>query len=219
MRRRIYRKVQPPAQNLDSFMDVLTNTVGVLIFVCLFASLMAAEAPALIRTPLARESKKSISFVECRENRATPLEANKVEVAMEKQVRLLSATSLGDPLMVFSQLNNFEVNTRYYQARLSVFEYQGQPILQTRYQPLDPFAGETPERVGQANSVFRQTLNQLRPQTDALLFFVRPDSFDCFRAARTVAWQQGFDVGWEPLNNQQPITFVTGGNGRRPTVQ
>lgn len=219
MRRRIYRKVQPPAQNLDSFMDVLTNTVGVLIFVCLFASLMAAEAPALIRTPLARESKKSITFLECRENRATPLEADKVETAMAKQIQLLNATSLGDPLVILSQLNNFQVKTRYYQATLSTFEYGGQPILQTRYQPLDPFAGENPERVGQVNSVFRQTLNQLRPQNDALLFFVRPDSFDCFRAARTVAWQEGFDVGWEPLTDQQAITFVSGGSGRRPTVQ
>lgn len=200
-------------------MDVLTNTVGVLIFVCLFASLMAAEAPALIRTPVARESQKNITFMECRDNRATPLEEDQVERAIAQQIRLLTATSLGEPGLVISQLNNFQVKTRFYGATLSVFEYQGQPILQTRYQPLDPFAGETPDRVGQASSIFRQTLNRLRPREDALLFFVRPDSFECFRAARSVAWQEGFDVGWEPLNNQQPITFVSGGSGRRPTVQ
>ncbi len=219
MRRRQHRRVQPPAQNLDSFMDVLTNTVGVLIFVCLFASLMAAEAPPLIRTPIARESRKGITFMECRENRALPVDESEVQAALQRQISLLQATSLGDSNLILSQLNNFQVKTRFYQATVSVLEYQGQPIVQTRYQPLDPFAGEVPERVGQPNSIFRQTLNRLNPDKDALLFFVRPDSFDCFRAARTVAWQQGFDVGWEPLTQDQPIAFVTGGGGRRPTVQ
>ncbi len=200
-------------------MDVLTNTVGVLIFVCLFASLMAAEAPALIRTPLARESRKAITFMECRDNRALPIEEAKVQTAIQRQLQLLQATSFGDPGLILSQLNSFQVKTRYYQATLAVLNYQGQTILQTRYQPLDPFAGEAPDRVGLASSVFRQALNQLNPQEDALLFFVRPDSFECFRTARTVAWQQGFDVGWEPLTKDQPIAFVSGGGGRRPTVQ
>ncbi|MDG2991170.1 hypothetical protein L3556_09550 [Candidatus Synechococcus calcipolaris G9] len=212
-------RVKPPAQNLDSFMDVLTNTVGVMIFVCLFASLTAAVAPALVRTPLARESSKSSHFFECREDRVTPLDEDQASEEVQTFFRSLDANSFTSPQALFAQINGFQTRTRYYQVNLDVLTHQGSPIVQTKFTPLSTIDGETSQRLEQPRSQFQQTLNRLDPNRHSLIFFVRPDSFNCFRTARSIGWNQGFDVGWEPWPNERDIIFVSGGGGRRVTVQ
>jgi len=218
--KRSRRRPQPqqPSQNLDSFLDVLTNTVGVMIFVCLFASLTAAVSPALVRTPIARETRKQTYFFECRENRAIPLEEDKASEAIQAFFRRINTSPFVSPQQLQQQFNAFSYATRYYDVRLSLVTLGGQPIIQTLFQPRDPFAGETPATLDAPTSTFQQTLTRLSPSRHSLIFFVRPDGFDCFRAARTIAWQNGFDVGWEPMAADRAIIFVSGG-GRRVTVQ
>lgn len=69
MRRRQHKQHNPPTQNLDSFLDVLTNTVGVLMFVSLFVSLVAVESATIVRTPLVSSTQKTPQFFEIRGNR------------------------------------------------------------------------------------------------------------------------------------------------------
>lgn len=57
------RKLAVPGQNLDSFLDILTNTVGVLMFVSLFVTLIAVEADSIVRTPLATKTQKTQDFL------------------------------------------------------------------------------------------------------------------------------------------------------------
>lgn len=211
-------QVQAPSQNLDSFLDVLTNTVGVMIFVCLFASLTAAVSPALVRTPIARETRKQVYFFECRENRALPLEEDQASEAIDRHLRRITENPFADPRQIQQQLASFRYSTRYYDVRLSLVRSQGQPILQTLFEPRDRSGGESFSVLEKPSSNFRRTIDRLSPSQDSLVFFVRPDSFDCFRAARAVAWRSGFDVGWEPMADGRAIIFVSGG-GRRVTVQ
>ena len=49
MRRRSIKSIVP-SQNLDSFLDVLTNTVGVLMLVGLFISLVAVDSATIVPT-------------------------------------------------------------------------------------------------------------------------------------------------------------------------
>ncbi|WP_448524951.1 hypothetical protein [Parathermosynechococcus lividus] len=218
--KRSRRRPQPqqPSQNLDSFLDVLTNTVGVMIFVCLFASLTAAVSPALVRTPIARETRKQGYFFECRENRAIPLDEDDASAAIQQFFRRVNDNPFVDPQHLQRQFRDFSHNTRYYTVRLSLVNFGGQPIIQTLFQPRDRFGGESVASLDASTSTFRQTLSRLSPSRHSLIFFVRPDSFDCFRAARAIAWRNGFDVGWEPMTEDRAIIFVSGG-GRRVTVQ
>jgi len=218
--KRSRRRPQPqqPSQNLDSFLDVLTNTVGVMIFVCLFASLTAAVSPALVRTPIARETRKQGYFFECRENRAIPLDEDNASAAIQQFFRRVNDNPFVDPQHLQQQFRDFSHNTRYYTVRLSLVNFGGQPIIQTLFQPRDRFGGESVASLDTSTSTFRQTLSRLSPSRHSLIFFVRPDSFDCFRAARAIAWRNGFDVGWEPMTEDRAIIFVSGG-GRRVTVQ
>lgn len=211
-------QLQPPGQNLDSFLDILTNTVGVMIFVALFASLTAAVSPALVRTPIARETRKQGYFFECRENRAIPLEEDNASVAIQQFFRRVNDNPFLDLEQLQQQFREFSYNTRYYNVRLSLVSTGGQPIIQILFQPRDRFGGDAVAALETSTSTFRQVLSRLSPRQHSLIFFVRPDSFDCFRAARTIAWRHGFDVGWEPMTEDRAIIFVTGG-GRRITVQ
>jgi len=218
--KRSRRRPQPqqPSQNLDSLLDVLTNTVGVMIFVCLFASLTAAVSPALVRTPIARETRKQGYFFECRGNRAIPLDEDNASAAIQQFFRRVNDNPFVDPQHLQQQFRDFSHNTRYYTVRLSLVNFGGQPIIQTLFQPRDRFGGESVASLDTSTSTFRQTLSRLSPSRHSLIFFVRPDSFDCFRAARAIAWRNGFDVGWEPMTEDRAIIFVSGG-GRRVTVQ
>ncbi|WP_448532914.1 hypothetical protein [Parathermosynechococcus lividus] len=218
--KRSRRRPQPqqPSQNLDSFLDVLTNTVGVMIFVCLFASLTAAVSPALVRTPIARETRKQGYFFECRENRAIPLDEDDASAAIQQFFRRVNDNPFVDPQHLQQQFRDFSHNTRYYTVRLSLVNFGGQPIIQTLFQPRDRLGGESVASLDTSTSTFHQTLRRLSPSRHSLIFFVRPDSFDCFRAARAIAWRNGFDVGWEPMTEDRAIIFVSGG-GRRVTVQ
>ncbi|WP_298615353.1 hypothetical protein [uncultured Thermosynechococcus sp.] len=217
-RSRTRPQVQAPSQNLDSFLDVLTNTVGVMIFVCLFASLTAAVSPALVRTPIARETRKQVYFFECRENRALPLEEDQAREAIDRHLRHITENPFADLRQIQEQLEAFHHRTRYYDVRLRLVRSQGQPILQTLFEPRDRTAGEPLSTLEKPTSNFRRTIDRLSPSQHSLVFFVRPDSFDCFRAARAIAWRSGFDVGWEPMAEDRAIIFVSGG-GRRVTVQ
>ena len=62
-KRRQYLVLPNQSQNLDSFLDVMTNTVGVLVFICLFVYLVAAQATKTIRTPIVSQSDKTPRFL------------------------------------------------------------------------------------------------------------------------------------------------------------
>ena len=68
MRSRGRRRSNTIEQNLDSFLDVLTNTVGVLMFISLFVTLIAtggsSKSKITIQTPLSSDTDKE-SIYEC----------------------------------------------------------------------------------------------------------------------------------------------------------
>jgi hypothetical protein len=101
-------------------------------------------------------------------------------------------------------LKKFEVETKNYTVRFVDLD----AII---YEPRTSNTGESIKEISQANSEYQTVLNKLNPQTDYLAFIVRQDSFSAFRAARQLAWKEGFDVGWEPQTKDTPIVFGSGG--------
>ena len=63
MRTRRYRQLNSPSQNLDSFLDILTNTVGVLMFISLFITVVAVESSTIVTTPLVSNTEKKPRFL------------------------------------------------------------------------------------------------------------------------------------------------------------
>ncbi|MBE9117401.1 hypothetical protein IQ249_15990 [Lusitaniella coriacea LEGE 07157] len=228
MRRRRQRKSVAPTQNLDSFLDILTNTVGVLMFISLFVTLVTAQAGNIIRTPLLSTSNKTAHFFEVKGDRAAYLDT----VSATNQVAqfINSLPFCGEPsfsrdpdsvlyeyyrqqreeydrcyLERNAQLQNYRATTKYYEVKL-----YGEG-LSLAFLPVEDQPGESPQDLQQTNSDFQQVLKKLNPKNDYLAFIVRPDSFKVFREARKLAWSEGFDVGWEPMPRDRAIIFGTGG--------
>jgi hypothetical protein len=69
MRRRFTRKPEEPSLSLDSFLDILANTLGVLIFIILLVTTQALnqkEVTIVAKTEEGQNRSKSPRYIECR---------------------------------------------------------------------------------------------------------------------------------------------------------
>lgn len=226
MRNRARRKNAVPSQNLDSFLDILTNTVGVLMFISLFVTLIAVEADSIIKTPLASKTDKTPRFFEIRDNKISYIDDEKVGAEIEQLIGNLPSCNQPEfSLDTDSQkylidmsnyrsciqsrsgrLINFQTKTDYYNVKMT-----NPSTFSLLYEPIPSQEGENKDQIVVKNSAFNQILTKFNPQKDYLAFIVRPDSFSAFRAARQQAWDKGFEAGWEPHKTERPITFGSGG--------
>lgn len=60
------KKKTGDAVNLDSFLDILSCLVGVLILIIILTSIDASQTKILIPTPMAQKTDKKMLFIECR---------------------------------------------------------------------------------------------------------------------------------------------------------
>ncbi|CCQ61967.1 hypothetical protein [Crocosphaera watsonii] len=86
MRTRRYRQLNSPSQNLDSFLDILTNTVGVLMFISLFITVVAVESSTIVTTPLVSNTEKKPRFFEVRNNKIYYIDDEEVD----RQIAILT---------------------------------------------------------------------------------------------------------------------------------
>ncbi len=225
MRRKRSFVSRPPQQNLDSFLDILTNTVGVLMFMSLFITLVAVQSSTIVKTPLATETDKKANFFEVSGNRVVYLDTQSANQQIKDFIGNLSTcskpsyiTGLVDSYIEelrnyqtcvenqLQELKQFQAETKNYEIKLVDFD-----SFSRQYNLKSINSGESGKEVNQANSEYRQTLSQLKPEKDYVAFVVRPDSFATFRQVREIAWKAGFDVGWEPQTLETPIIFSSGG--------
>lgn len=220
MKRRHYSRKIELQQNWDSFLDVLTNTVGVLIFICLFTSLVAAESTSIIRTPLENQTDKEAIFFECKSERIRSLENQKVSEEISDFLESLPEVNTRNLDRFLTKMNQFSVKTDHYQVSRSMqYSYlYDDYVIQTNYKPLQDISGETSQQLGQPNSEFQKKLESYDPQSEYLAFLVREDCFQAFRRARDIAWKRNFNVGWEPVATPEDIVFTSQG-GRSIGVQ
>lgn len=225
MRSRARRRTNNISQNLDSFLDILTNTVGVLMFISLFVTLIATGSSSpktrvTIQTPLASPTEKDSLWFEIQDNRVSHLNLRQVR---QKELELTdnlpncnrpSDSSAPDYvsrqniyqsclLSIMGRQSNFRASTQNYQVRTVD---RGVSLL---FEPTSENIGEAPNQLQADNSNFKQVLAQYNPDKDYLIFIVRPDSFEAFRAARKQAWDAGYEVGWEPLERNDSIKIRT----------
>ena len=233
-KRRQYLTLSNQSQNLDSFLDIMTNTVGVLVFICLFVYLVAAQATKTIRTPIVSQSDKTPRFFEVRNGRVYHLDTKKINEQLENLVSSLPDCYLPDvpdyihPELYSYYLNriesyqtcdrkhidsleDFQAENKYYQVKLV-----GDTLL---YEPKSYVEGESPTQITQDKSEFNTILDNFDPETEFLAFIVKADSYEAFRTTREVAWKQGFDVGWEPQTVDTEVAFNLLGGGRAVNVQ
>lgn len=230
MKKRTYLNQSNPSQNLDSFLDVLTNIVGVLIFIILFVYLVATQATTTIKTPIITKSEKKARFFEVRNQKVNYIHSEDVNFEVEKLISSLPECyepnipeSIDWDLYDYylnkikeyqicqqeqiEVIENFQTTTKYYNVKLI-----DKSLV---YKPNGLVEGETPEKLSKDNSEFQKILQEIDPETEFLAFIVKADSYEAFRVARKEAWDKGFDVGWEPQTVDTKISFIIFGSGGR----
>ncbi len=225
MRSRARRRKNNVSQNLDSFLDILTNTVGVLMFISLFVTLIATgsspKTKVTIQTPLSSPTEKESLWFEIKNNKVSHLNLRKVR---EKELELSgNLPNCNKPTSNPNSSDYLSSQNDYQSCLLSILGRQGNFTTSTKnyevkavdkgvslvFEPLSEDIGETSNQLAAKDSEFKQVLSQFNSNKDYLVFIVRPDSFEAFRAARKQAWAAGYEVGWEPHPQNSPIRIRT----------
>lgn len=234
MRKRRIRTQNNPGQNLDSFLDILTNTVGVLMFIGLFVSLLAVEAGTVIRTPLQSKTEKEGKFFEVRNNQIFYISDPQIESRINQFISTLpecKAPDISEEIPFYSyeeklqeivifkqcmddrqrQLESFYYDNDDYQIS---FTKRGSVVYQSKVSAVGENSKQLMEKTSKFSTILQE---QLDPNVNYIAFLVRPDSFEAFRKAREKAWSLGYEVGWEPMTDDRVLVF--GSEGRSVGVQ
>jgi hypothetical protein len=189
--------------------DMLTNTVGIVVFILIFTVLTAGGAVVAKRLPMERASDKKALWFLCTKGRVLPMPADRAFV--DKFVEPLLKLKLKDQIQMF---NDRTLEDKYFTVKGEAdgfsFALTYNPKLST---------GDTVDNIERANSALARTLAKYSSSKYFAYFYVADDSIDAFVKARLVTTQAGFGYGWAPAKHGQPIRLGLGsggGGGPRP---
>ncbi|HEU4560761.1 MAG TPA: hypothetical protein VFS20_23115 [Longimicrobium sp.] len=206
MRRRRSHTGGSTPHNLDSFLDTLTNTVGVMIFVLLFVTLSAADASVLVRTPLRTEVSKEELFFEVSGDRVALLDTERANEQVRRRVAALPRPDWWNLSTIVQRIYDFSGSTGNHDVDLVGSVLAGE--MGVRYR-LKPGAGDPIKSLKSPESDFQRALAAADTSRNVVAFIVRADGFAAFREARKIATARGFRSGWEPV--QEEVVFGSGG--------
>jgi hypothetical protein len=219
---------------LDIFLDVLMNSVGIFMLIAMILALQINVAQRLIlqvnRSP--KENKKAY-FFEIRDNEIIDLTETRELVNQRiDQLYVRQAACSLEPFEeyqtclneVINEFETFQVQTASYQVQV---DWEKGNFL---YQPIDSNVSSS-EQQGDVQKVtfvaddddseFTSYLenNQINPEEYYLVFITRPSGFSTYSEVRDIAVNNNYEVGWEPYPYRQPIIFSASGEGRQVGVQ
>lgn len=211
--------------NLDSFMDIVTNVIGVLFFVLVYASLMAinvktsaapppviakVEAHSTLTTPILSKGNTKPIVMTCIEGKVV---YPRMEDLMDRVEKVIQSVLPDMALRDMSQLETIRARVEEQGIRSQNYEVHFQNTA-LRFTPVADYHGDSATALQDPDSQFRQALAGLNANQHHIFFIVDADSFDVFQTARKVAKDSGFKCGWEPKEKAAPILVgLTGGSG------
>jgi len=204
---------EPVQPSLVPMVDLLSNTVGALVFIMIFTVMAASGVVVLKRLPLEHKTEsKPINFL-CEKDRIVPLD----NAGLDSRLRAKwgRPSSLFDIYSWIARYDGLEVEDEHFVAR-------GESTIS----PLSISILFTPKRDGGyavsqiqlSDSKYRNLLKRVKAESEFVHFLVRPDGIDSFLSARKIAADEmGFSTGWMPLAEDSPIRFTS--RGRTLTEQ
>jgi len=215
MRRPKRARGRAAPSNLDSFLDTLTNTVGVMIFVLLFVTLSAADATILVRTPLRTATQKEEIFFEVRGDRVAQLDSRAGAGEFSRFMERLPRPSLWNLAYIIERVYGYSGDTENHSLSVVGNIMSGNLGLSYR---MKENAGDTLKALRRADSHFQRILARADTSRQFVAFIVREDGFEAFREARKQATARGFQSGWEPIQSSSG-GVVFSSRGRTVGVQ
>jgi len=207
--RRGRRRFAFEAPSLVPLADMLSNTVGVMVFIFIFTVVAAGGALVLKTLPLERSPDRPFEIVVCSGERVLPLDR---EALLSELLQ-----PLGEPTPdTMGQWLEQLLQRRLEREDVEVSEEIGPGGLVFILKPHSA-RGETAKALQRPRSRFRAFLGRFAPKERFVYFIVYPDGLHAFKEARSVALETGFATGWMPMKANEPIRF--GNVGLRPGPQ
>jgi len=214
--RRYKIKLSP---SLDSLVDILACSVGVMIFVVIFA-VLEAESIKYAFNPKAApppDEKRRVLFV-CERHCVRPFE---IGPAIEELVPNLNSISFESVRSVVSTANQKNIRDGYFKYELQADEWesvdiQGVPhtyrsihVLAT---PLDStMRADTTQQADLSD--FTRFVSSLDSRSVWFCFLLDKDALPLFEIASKKATELGFSIGWDPYHVDWPLRQCIAGCG------
>lgn len=211
-RRKQPEVVQP---SLVPMVDLLSNTVGALVFIMIFTVMAASGVVVLKRLPLEHSTSAEPANFLCEKDRILPLDNESLSLKLRKKWG--RPTSIFDIYSWIARYDGIEVEDDHFIARGESRVTYSTYSFSTLFTP-KPDGGYPKTKIQNPDSPFRQRLAALNRKSQFVHFFVRPDGIDSFFLARKIAADEmGLGTGWMPMDTDQPLRFVS--KGRSATEQ
>jgi len=194
--------------NLDSFLDIMTCLVGVLVLIIILIGIDASQTRVLIPTPVARETDKRPIFIEARNDQLFMVPLDRLQATANTTLRNLRIETDGNIEQLLGLMSRTNVEDEAYRIDLS-YALMGQlalhPLPDVSGYPLEDIQKEGP------TDWFGRILDGMNKDEEMLTFIVRDDSFRVFKFARALAWHEEVDVAYELIGRGEPIRFGLAG--------
>ncbi len=191
--------------------DMLTNTVGIILFVLAFTVLTAAGVSVPKRLPIEQDTKAAPLYALCLKDGVYPVDLDLVDKlprangmldleAARDWVRRGDGATLDDAYFTLKETVKLDEGAGSIGAEVSYTPKAGAGI------PKAKLAGD-----GNGFQVF---LAAHKPSEHFLYFMVVPDGIDTFFHARDAGLHHGYQTGWSPVDAPGILTVnLTGGGG------
>ena len=210
---RKYRAAKQATLSLDSLVDIVSNTVGILIilavFMAMFTNLAAPGLSDAHREPVTLQRPVEKILVPW----SHPTSKNSIYFYLH-QNRLLNL----DLPAFYAALADHKPGDGGYPVTIEL------PAVRTRYYPVTnhvyclEFAprrghGESWSAAQAPGSAWQRTLEAYPREKYYYFFWVTGDSFELFREIRDLLWDRQVEVGWKPVADAVPLEICNGFDG------
>ncbi|MBN1268784.1 MAG: hypothetical protein JXB04_04295 [Kiritimatiellae bacterium] len=201
------------ALQLDSFLDIMTCLVGVLVLIIILTGVDASQIKVLIPTPMEHDSDKTPVYIECRDDELFLVPIDNLRDMTRAALAQVAGETKGDMVELLRRLNDLNVQNDIYRVDLS-FALLGQfaiaPLPGTKGYPLVSIEQEKP------SDWYGRILDGINKETQMITFLVRDDSYSVFKRARALAWAEKVEVSYELLDIDDLVKFGIGGSMSLP---
>lgn len=203
--------------------DMLSNTVGIMLFILAFTVLHTGGVVIPKRLPMEHDvDKRDPVYFVCLHQRLIPLDGQ----LYNKLTEGLDVPTYETADNWIAKFNENRAEDGYFivipdgKANFikGIFQNTVEFDIKVTYKPKEN-VGESIDLLNNT-SYFDEHLDGLLNSEKFIYFMVYPDSIEIFRKARDYAEQRyGIAAGWGPVEEDKPILFnLTGGKGIQPTV-
>jgi hypothetical protein len=192
--------------------DMLTNTVGVMVFILIFTVLTAGGAIIPKRMPMERGTSKERKVFVCAGGRILALDTRKLIKSFVEPLGEPEVMTTRDWVQKYEsrKIDSADYTVTGKAATVDTALDASRVVLlqaAVKLQPL-PGRGDPPQTLASETSTFHRTLAQTSPDESFVFFLVFPDSIAAHRTAREAVVAAGYQTGWSPMSPAEGVNIT-----------